>query len=207
MANNISIKLKKDEVCIELNNEAKYIEIIAELEEKVLDLQKFYKEDKTPIVVTGRELNENEFIKAKEIIKEKIDTEITYERPKTMGLHSIKGVYEQDSELTEAKFIRGSLRSGQKVEHIGSIVILGDVNSGSEIIASENIVVVGALRGIAHAGAKGNKKSFISANCIESPQLRISNVVTSFEKEKSAEVEVSKKTKYAYIKDDTIVIE
>ena len=36
------------------------------------------------------------------------------------------------------------MRSGQKVEFEGSIVVLGDVNGGAEVIAGENIVILGA---------------------------------------------------------------
>lgn len=202
--NAIIIKLKKNEVCMELNQEVEYKEIITELNDKLIDLKKFYKDEKTPIVITGKELTDTEFNNIKDLISEKIDTNITYEKPDSMGLHNIKNIYENHSELTQAKFIKGSLRSGQRIEHVGSLVILGDVNSGAEVIASENIVVVGALRGIAHAGAKGNKKSFISAYLIDSPQLRIANVVTSFDKN---DAEVIKKAKIAYINNDTIIIE
>jgi len=62
-------------------------------------------------------------------------------------------------------------------------------------VAGENIVVVGALRGLAHAGAKGNKEAIIAAEIIESPQLRISNIVKEREKE---EIEAQKAT-YAYV--------
>ena len=51
----------------------------------------------------------------------------------------------------------------EKIEFEGSLVILGDVNSGAEVIAGENIVILGDLRGLAHAGARGNKKAVIIA--------------------------------------------
>ena len=38
-------------------------------------------------------------------------------------------------------------------------------------------MVLGTLRGVAHAGANGNKKAIISANCIEVTQVRIANLV------------------------------
>jgi len=203
--NGIVIKLKMNEVCIELSQESEYKDIINELNEKISSLQTFYQNEKTPITITGRQLTNTEFENIKNLIIEKIDTDIKYEKPDSMGLHNIKNIYENTNELTQAKFIKGSLRSGQRLEHVGSLVILGDVNSGAEVIASENIVVVGNLRGIAHAGAKGNKKSFISAYSIESPQLRIANIVTSFEK---TENEPIKKARIAYINnEDTIIIE
>lgn len=89
-----------------------------------------------------------------------------------------------------------------KLEYEGSLVILGDVNPGAEIIAGENIVVLGNLRGVAHAGAKGNKKAIISAMKIESPQLRIANIVREIEK-----IEEEEKKTYAYVQEDKIILE
>ena len=39
-------------------------------------------------------------------------------------------------------------------------------------------MILGALRGMAHAGANGNTKAMISANYIEVTQIRIANLVT-----------------------------
>ena len=86
--------------------------------------------------------------------------------PKGLGLHNIKRTFKREIAVSETKFHRGSLRSGQKLETEGSLVILGDVNSGAEVIASDNIVVLGALRGLAHAGAKGNEQAIIAARLI-----------------------------------------
>lgn len=62
-------------------------------------------------------------------------------------------------------------------------MILGDVNGGAEVIAGENIVILGILRGLAHAGAKGNKEAIIACSSIESPQIRISNIIKERSKE------------------------
>ncbi|MBQ8379474.1 MAG: septum site-determining protein MinC [Clostridia bacterium] len=80
-------------------------------------------------------------------------------------------------------FIEEHLDLGQRIEYEGSLVILGDVNGGAEVIAGENIVILGILRGLAHAGAKGNKEAIIACSSIEAPQVRISNII----KERSIE--------------------
>lgn len=71
----------------------------------------------------------------------------------------------------------GSLRSGQTVQYPGNVIILGDVHSGSEVIAGGSIVVWGELRGIAHAGADGNRACEIRALRISAIQLRIADVI------------------------------
>jgi len=75
--------------------------------------------------------------------------------------------------VNDTKYFRGTLRSGQRVYHHGSIVIMGDTNPGSEIVADGHIIVMGTLKGMAHAGAKGNKNCFVSALVFLPTQLRI----------------------------------
>ena len=73
----------------------------------------------------------------------------------------------------ETKIIGRTIRSGGKVESTGAIVVIGDVNAGAELIAADDIIILGTLRGLAHAGAAGNEKAVIWAQQIRSPQLRI----------------------------------
>lgn len=202
MRNPVGINMKKEEIVIRISEGATHQEIMECLNKKIPALKKLYKTEKTPICVTGKVLKNKEINEIKKIIKENIDVEISFDSPKVLGLHGIKRVFESDIENSETKFYRSSVRSGQKIEFEGSIVILGDVNGGAEIIAGENIVVLGSLRGLAHAGAKGNKKAIIACNQIECPQIRISNIVKEIEKE-----ELEKIHQYAYIKDTEIVME
>lgn len=102
-------------------------------------------------------------------------------------------------------FIGEHLDLGQKIEYEGSLVILGDVNGGAEVIAGENIVILGILRGLAHAGAKGNKEAIIACSSIESPQIRISNIIKERSKE---EIQDRSLKTSAYVDDNgEIVIE
>lgn len=183
MRNPIGINMKKDEIVIRISEGAEHKEIIECLNKKMPALKKLYKTEKIPIFVMGKVLKNKEINEIKKIIQDNIDVEVNFDSPKVLGLHGIKKVFEKDIENSETKFHKGSLRSGQKIEFEGSLVILGDVNAGAEVIASENIVVLGALRGLAHAGAKGNKKAIIATNEIDSPQIRIANVVKENEKE------------------------
>lgn len=196
------VSMKKNEIIIKINEEVEYEKILEALDKKLPVLKKLYKEAKNPIKVTGRFLREKEMEEIRNIVKDEINVEISFENVNELGLHGIKKAYEQNVEISETFFFKGGVRSGQKLESEGSIVILGDVNSGAEIIAGDNIVVLGTLRGLAHAGAKGNKKAIIASHRIESPQLRIANVLKEMEKE-----EVEKGTQYASIIDDNIVLE
>ena len=74
--------------------------------------------------------------------------------------------------------VNRSLRSGQKINYDGNVVVLGDVNPGADITASGDIVVMGSLRGMVHAGAKGNQESIIMAYRLNPVQLRIGSVIS-----------------------------
>jgi len=78
----------------------------------------------------------------------------------------------------ETKIIARTVRSGGRVESTGSAIILGDVNAGAEIVAAGDIVVVGVLRGLVHAGASGNESSIIWAQEFKSPNLRIAGFLS-----------------------------
>jgi septum site-determining protein MinC len=65
------------------------------------------------------------------------------------------------------------LRSGQKVHYNGDVMIFGDVNPGAEIIASGNILIFGALKGLAHAGARGDEEAVIVSFDFRPTQLRV----------------------------------
>ena len=204
MRNPVGINMKKDEIIIRISEGATHKETIECLNKKIPALKKLYKTEKTPICVMGKVLKNREIDQIKKIIKDEIDVDITFDSPKELGLHGIKKVFEKDVANSETKFYKGSVRSGQKIEFEGSLVILGDVNAGAEAIAGENIVVLGNLRGLAHAGAKGNKKAIIAANNIDCPQIRISNIVKEFEKQEDEDYKVYK---YAFIEEDKIELE
>ena len=203
MKNCITIQTKKDSVTIKISEEATQEEILKDLKKKLPELKKLYKDDTTPILITGKIIKNDEMDEIKEIIQGTLQVEIEFDSPRILGLHGIKKTFNKDIATSETQFHRGSLRSGQKIEYEGSLVILGDVNAGAEVLAGENIVVLGILRGMAHAGAKGNKEAIIAAASIESPQIRIANIVKEIER---AEVKEDLKT-YAYVDDETVVLD
>lgn len=81
-------------------------------------------------------------------------------------------VHEAISDDT-ALFISKTVRSGTRIEYPGTIVIFGDVNPGAEIIAEGNVIVWGRVRGVIHAGSKGDRNAFICALDLSANQLRI----------------------------------
>jgi septum formation inhibitor MinC len=73
----------------------------------------------------------------------------------------------------EALIVKATCRSGEVIQYPGDVVVYGDVNPGAEIIAGGDIVVLGALRGMARAGADDNTKATIFALNLESHRMQI----------------------------------
>lgn len=202
MKNCVNITLGQEEISLRIAGTATQEEIEQCLKTKLPELKRLYQDAKTPIYVIGKVLKNKEIEKIKEIIQSEIEVSVEFDSPKVLGLHGIRKTFAEEISCSETTFHRGSLRSGQKIEQEGSIVVLGDVNAGAEVTAGDNIAVLGILRGVAHAGAKGNRKAIIAAAQIESPQIRIANIVKEMEKE---ELEIRKT--YAYVKENQIIIE
>ncbi len=71
-----------------------------------------------------------------------------------------------------------TLRSGQRLEFDGSIVVLGDVNPGAVVVSSGHVIVMGSLRGVVHAGAKGDTDARVIALRLQPTQLRIAQYIS-----------------------------
>ena len=81
------------------------------------------------------------------------------------------------SALADALYLQMTVRSGVEIRHPGTVVILGDINPSGIVIADGDILIWGRLRGVAHAGAGGNRESLIMALQMEATQLRIADAV------------------------------
>lgn len=103
----------------------------------------------------------------------------------------------------DARIIYRTLRSGQRIETEHSLIIFGDVNSGAEVIAGGDIVVLGTLRGVAHAGAYDETGAgrVIVALSLEPTQLRIGSVISRGESESGKNAEIAR------VDGDIIVVE
>lgn len=79
------------------------------------------------------------------------------------------------SGLPETLYVEANLRSGQLIRYPGNVFVLGDVNPSAEIIAAGDIIIWGTLRGLAHAGADGDREAKIIAMDINAGQIRIAD--------------------------------
>lgn len=97
-------------------------------------------------------------------------TRISKPRPEETRRFAVEDIGEETS-----LFLNRTLRSGKRIEFPGHVVVLGDVNPGAEIVAEGNVIVWGRVRGLIHAGSKGNRSAVICALDLSATQLRIAD--------------------------------
>ena len=98
-----------------------------------------------------------------------------------------------------------SLRSGQSINFDGNVVVLGDVNAGAEIVAGGHILVMGALRGMAHAGSGGDEDATVTALTFAPTQVRIASHITRPPEEEQPGL--GRTPTVARVKEEGVVIE
>ncbi|MFH1186041.1 MAG: septum site-determining protein MinC [Chloroflexota bacterium] len=76
-----------------------------------------------------------------------------------------------------ALYVNRTMRSGTRVEFPGSVVVLGDVNPGAELVVDGSAIVWGRLRGAVHAGAAGDAEAVVCALEFAPMRLQIAGEV------------------------------
>lgn len=197
----IILKGNKDglNVVIDMNKFENFDDMMEDFVQRLTLGKKFYRDASIKITTQLNEFNEKQIIMLKNILfDEFLIKDCIFEEIEEIKNKTFLGVYEG-----RTKFYRKTLRSGQVIRYPGNIVIIGDVNPGSEVYAGGNIIVLGNLKGNVHAGNSGNTKAIISAFRLQPKILQIANVMTRApeDDEKSYYPEVAK------IKDGTIIVE
>ena len=181
MKTDVLFEKKDKKLVITLDKDAEYSEIKKKLTQVIKVSSDTFSNIIGPIMVKGRRLLDDEENEIREMISKETDIEVKIEKPKQMGLATIDNIFNKDTMISTSKIFKGTIRSGQRLEFEGTIIVLGDVNGGAEIIAEGNIIVLGILRGFAHAGAKGNRSAFVVAENLAPTQLRIADVIMKHE--------------------------
>ncbi|MGC9120297.1 MAG: septum site-determining protein MinC [Sulfurihydrogenibium sp.] len=145
----------------------------------------------------GMELTQEQSKKIEDILKKHNTQILGYQNTKSNDLK--KSVNEKKS----LKIVNKTLRSGQTIEYDGDVLILGDVNPDAYVTAAGSIIVMGALRGVVHAGANGDESAIIMALKLIPQQLRIASYIA---RSPDSYEEVNQPEK-AYVENNMIVIE
>ena len=202
MSQSVIIKHNRYGMELVLDSKISFEELLEVIIEKFQASGNFFKDKKMAISFKGRKLSEKEMMRIVDTIMDNssiqivsiMDNDNELEAKMKTRIDEYNQVMEQQSygmvqpsaEMTEemyaqyamaqncnAEFYKGNLRSGQVLECAASVTLIGDVNPGARIISEGNIVVLGALKGNAHAGVSGNDNCFIFALDMSPIQLQI----------------------------------
>ncbi len=104
------------------------------------------------------------------------------------------------------RLITQPVRAGQRVfVPNGDLVVIGQVNTGAEVLAAGNIHVYGPLRGRAMAGFTGDADARIITTCLEAQLVAIAGVYRALEDDLPPEV--CKQPAQVLLVDERLVIE
>lgn len=220
----VGFKGTVDSLTMILQEEDEFDFILKEIENKINDAGKFFKDAILDVKYRGKNLTNYQekkifdllsqksgakinSIKKEEVkpVKKKEVAKTTENSAKEHMKQQMKNFYFTGLEEGMSKFYRGTVRSGHKIDFEGNVVVIGDVNPGGEIRATGNIVVIGALRGTVHAGADGNKDAVIVALTLNPTQLRIADIITRPPDGEGKSMEII--PEMAFVKDDRMYIE
>ncbi len=197
MGDIVSIKGREYGLEIVLNPKATYPVLREELMQKLQKNKAFFSDSETKVAILGKKLSDaqkNEIKRVfamdfgiKDVIFEEVPSHKKEVEQKAQKEEKPPLVERKTQEATaESIFINNTIRSGQRIESEGDIVVVGDVNPGGEVIAAGSIAVFGKLRGLVHAGCFGRTDVCVAAVVMCPKQLRISGRVISFPKDRES---------------------
>ena len=209
--NSVIIKCNKYGLIVILDENLPFEELIKDVEDKFKESAKFFKNAEMAMTIRGRSLTQAE---EKQVVETIVDScglhilcIIDEDRKEELLFHQAvdKAMEEKDAE--DGWFYRGTLRSGQVLESEHSIVIIGDVNPGANVTSKGNIVVLVSLRGIAYAGATGDRNCFVAALVMKPIQVKIADkMARSAITKRVDDAEYKLDPKIAYVKEDHIYV-
>ncbi|MNX58249.1 Septum site-determining protein MinC [compost metagenome] len=193
---NISVKGWKNGVLVVVSPAAAWDEAVQQLEDKLKEAQDFWKGAQTTLDVGDRAVASDDLEGLLGLMRGDyglVPTAVVTTADETKQAAGQLGLDAHDKlptpekkpapapvepaapalPLNNALYLKQTVRSGQRVQHDGHLVICGDVNAGAEVVASGDIVVFGTLRGVAHAGSAGDETARIVATNLRPTQIRI----------------------------------
>ncbi|MCL2874600.1 MAG: septum site-determining protein MinC [Defluviitaleaceae bacterium] len=214
----VLFKGKKGGITIVIDDEGDFEDIKEIFRNKVIAAKKFFSDAKTVITFEGRMMSDEQEESLLKILMEEssLDITLTKENQKEAAkttvstdnstkLESYKTTEQLGKEMS-TYYYNGNLRSGQAIRYSGSVVIVGDVNPGSEVSAEGNIIILGSAKGKLHAGCFGDENCYVTALRLFPAQLRIADVITHIPKENQKEVKAVAKPLYAFLNEGKIYI-
>ncbi|HET8853639.1 MAG TPA: septum site-determining protein MinC [Ktedonobacteraceae bacterium] len=218
MQGNIAIKGTRNGLLLTLEPETPFGELLNALSERLAEAPGFFRGAALAVDTSHRTLRVSERTQLEDLLAYyqmsvmpweqvvAVQKESEIEALPSMDMSSTNDtvqVQRDPRESDDTLFLRRTVRSGQAIHHRSNVVVLGDVNSGAEIVAGGDIIVWGALRGLVHAGYPDNEHALVCSLHLAPVQLRIAHLL-SRPPEGS---DIQPRPEVAAIKQEQIVVE
>lgn len=213
----VRIRGTKDGLII-LLGEGPWPEILAELAEHLGRRPAFFRGGRVAVNVGRRHLNTEALMALGRVLEEYdvtlwavwSDSDITQRSAKELGLETGLGPVLRPFDNGQisrgggepATIVFGPIRAGQRVREQASLIIIGDVHPGAEIVCGGHVVVWGRLQGVVHAGAPDRTDVFIAALAFAPTQVRIGRVFAQGEQHPTLAI-----PEVAYVEEGRIIVE
>lgn len=198
----VLIKGNSDGITILVNEAEQFTLILEELREKFINANDFFRGASIAINPGSRLLTPEEKMALIDLCQE-------FELSGVEFINKPVTLKKRDALVSQGEtlILKKTIRSGQRISYKGTIVVVGDINPGAEVVATGDIVVMGYLRGVVHAGADGNTEAEVLALALQPTQLRIAHCIARSPDRFSVKIKGKIELEKAYIKDGLIVIE
>lgn len=153
---------------------AKFDEIKAAIEEKLVTGNKFFIRG-TTVFVEQNSFSEEQIEQLRRLFH-RHGMLFSLNLPKIIQPPKVETPPEVEPKKTTI-VVNKTLRGGQEVRTESSVLVLGNVNPGAQIIAGGSIDVRGTCRGTVHAGAFGDQTACIVADKLRPIQIRIADLI------------------------------
>ncbi len=188
MRSPVNIKGTKSGMIIVLDSKLPFEELKEAVRKKFSESSDFFGKASVAVAFEGRDLSDFEKYEIADVISECSDLNIvciTEDDPAVEEkLNRSLNDKLKEMNTRTGRFYKGNLRNGQVVDFETSIIILGDVNAGAQIVSKGSIIVLGSLNGYAFAGAGGRRDSYIAALDMSPSRIRICDT-TEFSPDRS----------------------
>ncbi len=212
MSQPVTVKAVKSGLIVKLADDVEFEELLPKIEKKFRESSSFFGNKHMVLSIEGRDVSDAQAAEILRLLVDntrlKVDTVMVQNRVLEDKFQDILGddprhereigklrrdnatLLKAVDQLTAAldpmsiQVHRGTLRSGNDIEALGSIMVLGDVKPGATVTAGGSIFVMGTLAGIADAGAYGDSDAFVMALKMEPAQVRISDAMAVAQEKK-----------------------
>lgn len=207
----VEFKGNKNGIVVNIKNKASFDDIRQGIVDRIESSIGFFNGAKICAIHCDY-LNDIQIIQLKEDIMSKFDIDFIEESQLLKASEDYQTKYVNNMrsgdyvEFEGDVVVMADMKPGCQVLTTGNVVVMGTVSTGAKVIANGNVIVMGKVEGFIHAGAKGNKNSYIVANCFNPKVLKIASFIAEAPEEEYSTTK-SINPEIAFISNDTIVIE